>query len=69
MLSILRSAVSAWIRVGVSSGDPLVSGALQLPSIRSYYREVLDVALAIIERKGVLLEKAIGDLRLPSLAT
>ena len=47
--------------------DPVVRGAQLLPSLRSYYREVLDVALAIIERKGVLLESSDGDLRLPSL--
>jgi 5-methylcytosine-specific restriction enzyme subunit McrC len=47
--------------------DPIVRGTRQLPSVRSYYREVLDVALAIIERRGVLLESNDGRLLLPSL--
>jgi 5-methylcytosine-specific restriction enzyme subunit McrC len=47
--------------------DSLVQGSKELPELRSYYRAALDVALAIIEKKGILLESTKGDLHLRSL--
>ena len=48
--------------------DPSVLGQLGLPTHRAYYREALDVALAIIRQQGLLLDENIrGDIRLPSL--
>jgi 5-methylcytosine-specific restriction enzyme subunit McrC len=47
--------------------DPLVQGRQPLPETRLYYREVLDVALAIIQKRGVVLESTKDNVRLPSL--
>ncbi|HEX3966069.1 MAG TPA: hypothetical protein VHZ03_57065, partial [Trebonia sp.] len=48
--------------------DPSVIGLRSLPTHRAYYREALDVALAIIRQQGLLLDKDLrGDIRLPSL--
>lgn len=48
--------------------DRVVLGHRDLPPLRAYYREALDVALAVIRQQGVLLEGVpqVG-LRLPSL--
>jgi 5-methylcytosine-specific restriction enzyme subunit McrC len=48
--------------------DPFVAGLRSLPAHRGYYREALDVALAITRQQGLLLDANIrGDVRLPSL--
>lgn len=47
--------------------DRTVSGRQALPSLRSYYRPALELALAIIGRRAVLLEKSSGEIELPSL--
>lgn len=47
--------------------DPLVRGSRSLPSLRSYYRPALDLAVAIIRQHAVDLEAAHHVLDLPSL--
>lgn len=47
--------------------DPVVRGARPLPTLRGYYRDALNVAVAIIEQRAVLLEQVDGAVRLPSL--
>jgi 5-methylcytosine-specific restriction enzyme subunit McrC len=47
--------------------DSMVLGASPLPTLRSYYRPALDLALTIIGRKAVMLEGSEGSLHLPSL--
>jgi|ERR1022692_390475 5-methylcytosine-specific restriction enzyme subunit McrC len=48
--------------------DPVVTGQRDLPPLRVYYREALDVALAIVRQHGLLLEEATGlAVRLPSI--
>jgi 5-methylcytosine-specific restriction enzyme subunit McrC len=47
--------------------DDLVTGRRPLPSLRRYYRPALDLALAVIGRKAILLEEAGTQLQLPSL--
>lgn len=48
--------------------DPLVNGYRTLPTHRSYYREALDVASALIRQRGLLLDgEGSGQIRLPSL--
>jgi 5-methylcytosine-specific restriction enzyme subunit McrC len=47
--------------------DPLVTGHQAMPSLRSYYRPALDLALTVIGRRAVLVEERGGRLRLPSL--
>lgn len=47
--------------------DPVVRGSRPLPPLWSYYRDALNVALAIIEKRGILLDTMDGDLRLASL--
>lgn len=47
--------------------DPLVSGQERLPTLRSYYRPALDIALAIINQHAVSIDRPGDDLRLPSL--
>ena len=48
--------------------EPIVTGQHDLPSVRAYYRDALDVALAIIRQQGLLLEDESGPrLRLPSI--
>ncbi len=47
--------------------DPIVRGLVAVPSTRAYYREGLDVALAILERSGLSLDGTEGRLRLPSV--
>lgn len=48
--------------------DSLVSGQRNLPTHRAYYRDALDVGLAIVRQRGLLVEEALrGDIRLPSL--
>jgi len=49
--------------------DPFVRGERPLPALRAYYRQPLDVAMAIIGRRGVLLnDNYDGSLKLASLA-
>ena len=47
--------------------DAVVTGAAALPTLRSYYRPALDLALAIIGRKALAFEKRGSRLELPSL--
>lgn len=49
------------------AGDPQVLGSQALPSLRSYYRPALDVAMAIVTQKGLLLESSGEDIALPSI--
>jgi 5-methylcytosine-specific restriction enzyme subunit McrC len=49
-------------------GDGYVRGSRALPTLRDYYREALDVAVAIIEGRGVLYDGADGGVAMPSLA-
>jgi 5-methylcytosine-specific restriction enzyme subunit McrC len=47
--------------------DPMVTGARQMPSVRSYYRPALDLSVAIIRRHAFGLKATSKDLRLPSI--
>lgn len=47
--------------------DPEVAATRPLPTLRAYYRDALDVALAIIDRHAVQIEVAGGALKMPSL--
>jgi 5-methylcytosine-specific restriction enzyme subunit McrC len=47
--------------------DPQVLGQQALPTLRSYYRDALNLALAIIEERAVLIESEGESLQLPSL--
>ena len=47
--------------------DPQVRGSQPLPTLRSYYRDALNVALAIIEQRAILIDSPTGSLRLPSI--
>lgn len=47
--------------------DGRVRGVAPLPSSRAYYREALDVAIATIEQRSVLIEDSTGPLRMPSI--
>lgn len=46
---------------------PEVTGAMPLPSSRSYYRDALNVSSAVIHQRAVLLESLDGPVRLPSM--
>jgi 5-methylcytosine-specific restriction enzyme subunit McrC len=46
--------------------DPVVSGARELPTLRSYYRDALNVALAIIRQRSIVLDSSGGSVRMPS---
>jgi 5-methylcytosine-specific restriction enzyme subunit McrC len=47
--------------------DPLVVGAHRLPSLRAYYRDALDIALAIVREHAVSFEREGSALELRSL--
>ncbi|MBU8857413.1 MULTISPECIES: McrC family protein [unclassified Micromonospora] len=47
--------------------DPLVAGKAELPTLRSYYRDALNVAAAVVEGRGVLIDSDGGAVQLPSL--
>lgn len=48
--------------------DSVLVGQRGLPTHRSYYRDALDVSLAIVRQRGLLIEESMNsDLRLPSL--
>jgi 5-methylcytosine-specific restriction enzyme subunit McrC len=47
--------------------DPFVQGSRPLPTLRSYYRDALNVARAIIQQRAVLIDSPGGSLRLPSI--
>ena len=47
--------------------DPIVTGARELPTLRSYYRDALNVALAVIRQQGIVLEGSSGSVRMPSV--
>lgn len=47
--------------------DPMVRGSRPLPTLRSYYRDPLNIAMAIIKQRAVLIESPGGPLRLPSI--
>lgn len=47
--------------------DPLVTGAKPLPSLRSYYRDPLDLALLIIRQHAITLTEDGGSIRMRSV--
>jgi 5-methylcytosine-specific restriction enzyme subunit McrC len=47
--------------------DLTVTGAKSLPPLRAYYGNLLSVSRAAIQRRGVSLEEADGELTLPSI--
>jgi len=47
--------------------DDLVTGRRKLPSLRSYYLPALDLAVAVIGKQAILLERSGNHLELPSL--
>lgn len=47
--------------------DPEVRGLRPLPEPRSYYRPVLDLAVAVLNRTGISLDRSEGTVSLPSL--
>lgn len=47
--------------------DPYVTGARALPTPRSYYRDALNVAMAVIQQRTVLLDSTSGPVRMPSI--
>jgi 5-methylcytosine-specific restriction enzyme subunit McrC len=47
--------------------DPQVTGRQALPSLRSYYRDALNVAIAVIQQRAVLIESGPGPVRMPSI--
>jgi 5-methylcytosine-specific restriction enzyme subunit McrC len=47
--------------------DPVVTGAHELPTLRSYYRDALNVAVALIRQRSVVLDSSGGTVRMPSL--
>lgn len=47
--------------------DGLVTGQLPLPTLRSYYRPALDLALTVIGRQAVVVEQSGSRIELPSL--
>jgi 5-methylcytosine-specific restriction enzyme subunit McrC len=46
--------------------DPFVCGIHPLPSLRSYYRNALDLAVSIIQQRAVTLQQTGDDLVMPS---
>jgi len=47
--------------------DPTVSGLVPPPAARTYYREPLGLAAAIVLNRGVSLDQVTGNVQLPSL--
>jgi len=47
--------------------DPIVVGKRPLPAVRAYYRDALNVALAVIGQRSVLIESTGGDIKLQSV--
>lgn len=50
-----------------SLDDPQVRGTLPLPETRSYYRPALELAVAILTRRGISLDARTGTVSMPSL--
>ncbi|MFG3099846.1 hypothetical protein ACGFZL_04830 [Streptomyces sp. NPDC048182] len=50
-----------------SLDDPQVRGESPIPETRSYYRSALDLAVAILTRRGISLDVLTGDLTMPTL--
>lgn len=48
-------------------GNPMVTGHAPLPTLRSYYRPLLDLALTVIGRRALVVDRAGERLLLPSL--
>lgn len=46
--------------------DPVVTGARELPTLRSYYCDALNVAVAIIRQRSIVLDSSGGTVRMPS---
>jgi 5-methylcytosine-specific restriction enzyme subunit McrC len=73
--SIRRHLNWAWHRLGGVEldvgrsflADGVVTGAQPLPTLRSYYRQALDLALTIIKRRGIRLEESGSALQLSSV--
>jgi 5-methylcytosine-specific restriction enzyme subunit McrC len=47
--------------------DPQIVGARPLPSLRGYYRDALNVAVAIIRQRAILVDSPGGPIRMPSV--
>ncbi len=47
--------------------DPVVTGTAPLPTVRNYYRPALELALAIIGRRALAIERRGSEIYLPSL--
>ncbi|MCZ1073310.1 5-methylcytosine restriction system specificity protein McrC [Rhodococcus sp. A5(2022)] len=47
--------------------DPQVRGTVPLPETRSYYRPALELALAILTRRGISLDASTGTVQMQSL--
>ena len=47
--------------------DPVVAGSRPLPALRAYYRPALDLAVMILSRSSVALDRAGSSVTLPSL--
>lgn len=72
VLSALNRAYRQFdgVQLDLSRGflrDRIVLGQRPVPIMRSYYRPVLDLCLAIIRQQAISLDRASGDLGLPSL--
>lgn len=46
--------------------DALVTGASPLPAHRDYYRDALNLALAVVHMRAILLDSSDGPVRMPS---
>jgi 5-methylcytosine-specific restriction enzyme subunit McrC len=46
--------------------DALVTGVTALPAYREYYRDALNLALAIVRMRAILLDSSDGPVRMPS---
>ncbi|MFJ8310243.1 MULTISPECIES: hypothetical protein [unclassified Streptomyces] len=51
----------------ISLNDPQVRAEAPIPETRSYYRSALDLAVAILNRRGISLDARTGDLTMPTL--
>ncbi|PPH08590.1 hypothetical protein C5C36_16200 [Rathayibacter sp. AY1G1] len=47
--------------------DPVVTGLAEPPASRTYYREPLRLAVAILTDRGISLDEGAGDVKLPSM--
>ncbi|MBO0985004.1 hypothetical protein [Rathayibacter sp. SD072] len=47
--------------------DPVVAGLAEPPASRTYYREPLRLAVAVLTDRGISLDEGTGDVKLPSM--